>query len=125
MHPKLEVPVWALVVNGSVIFIIGCIYLASSTAFNAFIGTGLILQQVTFAIPAAVLLLRKRTRDLLPPNRPFKLWEPIGWIANFLTVAFAIIVVIFYNFPVIMPVQVSNMSKFNPFTVTAHPKLFH
>jgi choline transport protein len=119
MHSNLEAPVWALVANGFVIFIIGCIYLASSTAFNAFIGTGLILQQATFAIPAAVLMFRKRSSDILPPHRLFKLWGPIGWIANFLTMAFAIIVVIFYDFPVIMPAQASNMSESKSFIVTA------
>lgn len=111
IHPILEVPVWALVVNGAVIFIIGCIYLGSTTAFNAFIGTGLILQQITYAIPAAVLLYGKRSSHLLPTNRPFKLWDSVGWIANFFTVGFAIIVVVFYNLPVVMPVEASNMSE--------------
>lgn len=49
IHSSLGVPVWALVANNAVVFIIGCVFLGSSTAFNAFIGTGLILQQVTYA----------------------------------------------------------------------------
>lgn len=111
IHSTLEVPVWALVANNSIVFIIGCIYLGSSTAFNAFIGTGLVLQQVTYAIPAALLMYRGRSSRFLPVNRPFKLIWPLGWMVNFFTVAFAIIVVIFYNFPVILPVGASNMSK--------------
>ena len=113
IHPTLNVPVWALIANNAIVFIIGCIFLGSSTAFNAFIGTGLVLQQVTYAIPAALLMYRKRSSRLLPVNRPFKLYGPIGWIVNFFTVAFAIIVVTFYDFPVVLPVSASNMSEFS------------
>ena len=111
IHPSLGVPVWALLANALVVFIIGCIFLGSSTAFNAFIGTSLILQQVTYAIPAALLMYRKRSHSFLPIDRPFKLYSPIGWLVNIVTVVFAIIVVIFYNFPVILPVVGSNMSE--------------
>lgn len=113
IHSSLGVPVWALVANNTVVFIIGCVFLGSSTAFNAFIGTGLILQQVTYAIPAALLMYRKRSSRFLPVNRPFKLFNPLGWVVNFFTVAFAIVVLIFYDFPVILPVTGSNMSKFS------------
>lgn len=122
VHPTWQVPVWALIVNNFVVFIIGFIYLGSSTAFNAFIGTGLILQQATYAFPAALLLYRGRSSTFLPTNRPFKLRWGMGWVANFLTVAFAVIVMIFYNFPVVLPVTSSNMSEyphvFRCFTLT-------
>jgi choline transport protein len=111
VHPELGIPVWALLVNNAVVFIIGCIYLGSSTAFNAFIGTGLILQQLSYAIPAALLLYRRRADAVLPRTRPFRLFGPFGWIANILTVVFAITVLVFYNFPVILPVTGSNMSE--------------
>jgi choline transport protein len=62
IHPRWDVPIWALCANQVVIFIIGCVYLGSTTAFNAFIGTGLILQLITFAFPAALLLMRRRSR---------------------------------------------------------------
>lgn len=111
IHPRLGVPVWSLVANAFVVLIIGCIYLGSSTAFNAFIGTSLLLQQITYAFPAALLMYRKRKARYLPVNRPFKLPGAFGWIANFATVAFAVVVLIFYNFPVVLPVIGSTMSK--------------
>src|ERR1700761_3560260 len=79
VHSLWKVPVWALVLNGFIVFIIGFIYLGSSTAFNAFIGTGLILQQITYAIPAALLIYRRRSTHYLPTNRPFKLFGLLGW----------------------------------------------
>jgi choline transport protein len=111
IHPRLGVPVWALIANSAVIFIIGCVYLGSTTAFNAMIATGLILQQISYAIPAALLLYRKRSTTYLPTSRYFKLGY-FGWVANALTVVMAVVATIFYNFPAVMPVTSSSMSKF-------------
>lgn len=111
MHTSLQVPVWALLFNNFVVFIIGFIYLGSSTAFNAFIGTGLILQQVTYAIPAGLLMYQRRRAVYLPAHRPFRLPGAVGWAVNGATVVFAVVVVTFYNFPVVLPVSGSNMSE--------------
>ncbi|PYI16088.1 putative choline transporter [Aspergillus violaceofuscus CBS 115571] len=110
MHPTLDVPAWALAFNFSVMFIIGCIYLGSSSAFNAFIATGLVLQHVSYAIPAALLLLRRRGSAWLPANRPFRLPSSVGWIANIVTVGFSVLALVFYSFPTIRPVTGSNMN---------------
>ncbi|KAJ5087911.1 hypothetical protein N7456_011527 [Penicillium angulare] len=109
VHPTLQVPVYSLIANSVVIFIIGCIYLASSTAFNALIGTGLVLQQVSFCFPAALLLYRRRSSTYLPPHRFFNMgW--FGWISNVATVIFGTLTLIFYNFPAEMPVNGGNMN---------------
>jgi choline transport protein len=109
IHPRYGVPIWALIANSFVIFIIGCVYLGSTTAFNAMIGTGLILQQISYAFPTALIMYRKRSATFLPGSRYLKLGR-FGWVANFLTVAFAIIVIIFFNFPTVMPVEPGNMN---------------
>lgn len=114
MHDRLDVPVWAIIFNASVVFIIGCIYLGSSSAFNAFIGTGLILQHVSYAFPALLLLYRGRASSWLPESRKFRLPGPVGWTVNLTTVCLAIVVLVFYNFPTVMPVTGSNMSE-SPF----------
>lgn len=109
IHANLQVPVYALIANSAVIFIIGCIYLASSTAFNALIGTGLVLQQVSFCFPAALLLYRCRSTTYLPSNRVFNLGL-FGWVSNAATLSFGIVTLVFYNFPAEMPVNGYNMS---------------
>lgn len=58
-------------------------------------------------------MYRKRSSRFLPVNRPFRLFNPLGWVVNFFTVAFAIVVLIFYDFPVILPVTGSNMSEYS------------
>lgn len=110
IHTDLQVPVYALLANSAIIFIIGCIYLASSTAFNALIGTGLVLQQVSFCFPAALLLYRRRSTTYLPSNRVFNLGL-FGWVSNAATLSFGIVTLVFYNFPAEMPVNGYNMSK--------------
>lgn len=111
MDERRQAPIWALWANEIVVFLIGCLYMASSTAFNAFIGTGLILQLITFAFPAALLLLRGRPASLLPKQRTYGLPRDVGWIANFFTVGFALVCIVFYDMPAVLPATASNMSK--------------
>jgi choline transport protein len=110
-----EVPIAALVFNFAIMFVIGCIYLGSSSAFNAFIGTGLILQHITYAFPVVMLMYRKRSLQWLPDTRSFRLPSAVGWTTNAITVLFAIFVLVFYCFPVAMPVTASTMSEFAAF----------
>ncbi|KAJ5375252.1 hypothetical protein N7517_007258 [Penicillium concentricum] len=110
IHPKFEVPVWGLFFNFVIMFIIGCIYLGSSSAFNAFIGSGLVLQHISYAIPAALLMYRKRSETWLPRYRAFRLPSMVGWSVNAITIGFAILVLIFYDLPTVLPVTGSNMN---------------
>lgn len=110
VHPRWKVPVWALVANATVIAIIGFIYLGSTTAFNAFIGSGLLLQQISYAFPAALLLWHGRSESALPKERAVKL-GPFGWVANIITLLFAPFITIMYCFPLSLPVTGSSMSK--------------
>lgn len=112
INEKQQVPMAALIFNFAIMFIIGCIYLGSTSAFNAFIGTGLILQHVTYAFPAVLLMMRKRSSKWLPDSRSFRMPAIVGWAANLTTVGFAILVLIFYDFPTVIPVTGTSMSKF-------------
>lgn len=116
IHPRFGVPVNALLVNSALVFVLGCVFLGSSTAFNALVATGLILQQVSFAFPAA-LALWHRSRgaaafERILPRRKFRLPGPVGIIANVLTIVLGLVALVFYDFPVVMPVTASNMSEF-------------
>jgi len=110
IHSKLEVPVWALLVNALVVCLLGFIYLGSALTFNAFIGTSLILQQVSFAIPALLLMIQRRSSTFLKPDRFVKLGV-FGWFANGITVAYGCLTLVFYCFPAYPPVTGSTMSE--------------
>ncbi|KAK1691140.1 amino acid/polyamine transporter I [Colletotrichum godetiae] len=114
IHPHLGVPVNALLANWALIFALGCVFLASSTAFNALVATGLILQQVSFSFPAALALYHRfkgaaAFRRVLP-RRSFKIPLVVGAVANILTIVLGLLALVFYDFPVVMPVSALNMN---------------
>ncbi|OBT56539.1 hypothetical protein VE04_03247 [Pseudogymnoascus sp. 24MN13] len=109
MHQGLGVPPYALFFNSFVVFIIGCIYLGSTTAFSAIIGTGLVLQQLTFAIPAALLMIRGRAPQYLPSSGRWNLGK-FGWFVNGVTVAWSALQLVLYNLPLALPVSGSTMN---------------
>lgn len=110
MNQQLGVPVNALHVNAAAVAVIGFIFLGSTTAFNAFLGTGLVLQQLSFMFPAALLLFRRRSTQFLPPQRLFRVSSPAGYLANAVTLAFGALTLVAYNLPIVMPVTGGTMS---------------
>ena len=82
------------------------------TAFNAFINTTVIIAQISFAVPAALLLLRRRNPAFLPPTRVFKIPALLGYLANSVCVAWAVVLTVFFTFPTEFPVTGGNMSMF-------------
>ena len=109
IHPTLGVPVWALLANALVVFIMGCIYLGSTTAFNAIVGTSLILMHMTIAIPIALLMLSGRDHRFLPEKGHWNMGTA-GWFFNFMSVAWALLVLVFYCFPSTNPTSGSGMN---------------
>ncbi|KEQ90534.1 hypothetical protein AUEXF2481DRAFT_9337 [Aureobasidium subglaciale EXF-2481] len=110
MHLGLEVAVWALLANAAVVFIAGCIYLASTTAFNALINTAIVLQMISFAMPCLLLMCRGRSEQLLAKDRWFRLPNWLGWTCNAIVVVFAIIELVFFDLPTAIPTTGSSMN---------------
>ncbi|KAL7904993.1 amino acid transporter [Trichoderma velutinum] len=61
VHPGLGVPVSSLLFNSVSLALCGCICLASSTAFNAILGSCVVLQQWSFLMPTVLLIYRQRS----------------------------------------------------------------
>lgn len=76
VHGKLELPLNALYLTTACVVIFGCIFLGSSSAFNAIISASVVALGVSYAIPPAVNCLRGR--KCLPP-RAFVLPGLLGW----------------------------------------------
>ncbi|XHG02048.1 hypothetical protein AWENTII_005411 [Aspergillus wentii] len=110
IHPSLGVPVYALILNGILVLLIGIVYVCSTTAFNAFISSTVIVAQISYAIPAALLLYRSRSAHYLPPNRPFRVPSLVGYIANTVCIIWAVIITVFFCFPTLFPVTGGNMN---------------
>jgi choline transport protein len=113
IHCGLGVPVYALFFNAFVVFVIGCIYLGSTTAFSAIIGTGLVLQQLSFAFPAALLMYQGRSAEFLPvKGTAGGKWNlgAFGWFFNFVTVAWALLSTVLFSMPLALPVSGVTMN---------------
>jgi choline transport protein len=85
VHPKLELPLNALILTVVLDVIFGCIFLGSSSAFNAILSASVVALGVSYAIPVLINCLRGRR---MLGERPFVLPGPIGWIANLVSISF-------------------------------------
>lgn len=107
VNKKTQVPVEASVVVGISIALLGCIYIGNTTAFNAFIASGLVLNNLTYATPVVINMLQGRKNFR---RGKFSLHGATGWIVNGLMVVWTLFTVIFFEFPSAMPVTAANMN---------------
>lgn len=108
VHAKLDVPLEALALTLLVVVIFGCIFLGSTSAFNAITSASVTALGVSYAIPIAINCLR--CRRMLPSTRYFKLPEAFAWFANLLGIAYVVITTVLFVFPPELPVTGSNMN---------------
>ena len=80
VHPKLDVPLNSLLWTAAWVVVFGCIFLGSTSTFNAITAASVVALGVTYAIPPAINVLRGR--KALPADRAFKMSETLGWTAN-------------------------------------------
>lgn len=114
IHPRHKVPVKAAILCWAIIAILGFVYLGSTTAFNALVGCNVLLANISFAFPIALLLFGRR--KYLKPSL-FPLGNFLGPIINAVALVWIIFMVVFFDFPFTMPVHADNMS--GPFPLHA------
>ncbi|CZT03124.1 related to HNM1-Choline permease [Rhynchosporium agropyri] len=108
VHPKLVLPLNALYLNVALVIIFGCIFLGSSSAFNAIISASVVALGVSYGIPISINCIRGR--KMLPDSRPFRLNSVVGWTANLIGIAYVIITTVLFLFPPELPVTGTNMN---------------
>ncbi|KAF4624483.1 hypothetical protein G7Y89_g13688 [Cudoniella acicularis] len=108
VHPALELPLNALYLTVALVVIFGCIFLGSSSAFNAIISASVVALGVSYGIPIAINCIRGR--KMLPASRPFRIPSLLGWIANLIGLAYVILTTVLFLFPPDLPVTGSNMN---------------
>lgn len=78
VHPKLDLPLNAMMLSMTIQILLGVIYFGSTTAFNAFSGVGVISLTVSYAAPIAVSVLGGRSQV---KRAKFSLGK-LGWLWN-------------------------------------------
>ncbi|GKZ28894.1 hypothetical protein AbraIFM66950_001518 [Aspergillus brasiliensis] len=107
VHTKLTVPLNALYLTNILVIIFGCIFLGSSSAFNAIVSASVVMLDVAYGIPIAVNCIRGRK---MLPERSFVLPNVVGWIANIISLAYISLTTVLFLFPPDYPVTGSNMN---------------
>ncbi|RJE26323.1 Gaba permease [Aspergillus sclerotialis] len=107
VHPKLGIPLNALMLSSVIVICFGFIFLGSSTAFNAIISSAVIALDLSYAIPIAVNCLQGR-RTL--PERRWKLPMALGWVTDIVGLCYITLTTVLFVFPPDLPVSGSNMN---------------
>ncbi|KAK8252293.1 putative choline transporter Hnm1 [Phyllosticta capitalensis] len=86
---------------------LGCIYLGSSTAFNAMLGSAVTINNMAYLIPITTNILQGR-RALV--RGKFHMGAAPGLVVNGVTVAWLVFAIVFFSFPYYQPVTAENMN---------------
>lgn len=111
-----RVPLWSHLFSSFWILVLGCLYLASSTAFNSMVTGCILMQYISYCIPVALLMAKRRR--IQPGSFWLGKW---GWFANGVLMFWGIFTLVFYSFPYVMPVSSGNMSELPPPTSPCSP----
>jgi choline transport protein len=108
VSPKLDMPFNATIVTGCLVTILGAIYVGSSTAFNAFVGSFVIM--TTSSYTAAILPNLLTGRKNIETYGWFKLKGILGFVLNAVACSYMIVWFVIYCFPYYLPTDVKSMN---------------
>lgn len=120
IHPMTKVSVPSVLFSHILIVVIGCIFIGSSTAFNAIITASISLLLISYAVPSALVLWKgkqkffKRIECELGDSGPLcSVKYNCSWftyIPNFVCIVWALFCLVFFSFPYHVPVSGSSMN---------------
>lgn len=107
VHKKLDVPLNALYLTTILVTIFGLIFLGSSSAFNAIISASVVALDISYGMPILINVLRGRK---MITHSPWKMPEPLAWVANVISLVYIILTTVLFLFPPDYPVSASSMN---------------
>ncbi|KAL2866067.1 amino acid/polyamine transporter I [Aspergillus lucknowensis] len=114
IHPTLNSPVNATVTMAGIVSCLGCVYVGSTTAFQALISSFIVLSTLSYA--GAIIPHVLSGRNSVLPG-PFRMPSTLGFAVNVLSVVYIAVTVVFFCFPFVMPATVQNMNYTSVITV--------
>lgn len=106
VNERTKVPVNAHLMSSAWCAVIGCIYMGSTTAYNAMVVGCIIFLLLSYIVPVIFLLIKGRDNIT---HGPFWLGK-IGFFSNIVLICWTIFGTIFYSFPPVQPVTAGNMN---------------
>ncbi|KAJ6023597.1 hypothetical protein N7460_013992 [Penicillium canescens] len=107
VHPTLKLPLNALMLSVVVVIAFGCIFLGSSSAFNAIISASVVALDLSYGIPIAINCLQGRRRL---PERKWRLPSSVGWFADIVSLSYISLTTVLFVFPPSSTVTGSSMN---------------
>ncbi|KAJ5097065.1 amino acid transporter [Penicillium angulare] len=113
VDPKRNIPVRATLLSAGFCVVYGLLYIASTQAFNSIINTAVLMLNITYTVPQAILLVRGRN---MLPARYFNLGN-YGYLVHTFSVLWLILSGVLFCFPTRNPPTLSNMN-YNSIVIT-------
>jgi amino acid transporter len=107
VNHKQHNPFNAIILCGIVCTILGCIYVGNSTAFNAFVGSFVVLSTLSYLAAILPHLLTKRSN--VTPGW-FWMKGPLGFVVNAVACLYIMAFVVLFFFPFALPVNAESMN---------------
>lgn len=107
VNPRLDVPVYAILLSALIDCLLGLIYFGSSAAFNSFTGVATICLSTSYGLPILISMVRGRRAVR---HSSFSLGRRAGFVVNFVTVCWIALAVVLFCMPVSIPVDPGSMN---------------
>lgn len=107
VHPRFRNPFNAIVLCAVLNTLLGCIYIGSATAFNAFVGSFVVLSCLSYLAAILPHLLSRRA-SIVPGW--FWMKGPTGFVINGIACSYIIVFTVIFCFPFSMPVTAATMN---------------
>ncbi|KAJ4108685.1 hypothetical protein NW768_012162 [Fusarium equiseti] len=104
---KFDAPINATIASGLLSTLVGCIYVASKTAFNAIIGSYVLMSSSAYIAAILPHLITGRRNVSFGPVRLGKL---SGFIINAVACIYMVVAFVIYCLPFSLPVDAQNMN---------------
>lgn len=107
IHSRFHMPLWSTLFTAVLVTALGCIYVGSTTAFNAFVGAYVLMSSSSYLAAILPHLLTARRNVVYGP---FQMPKAVGYLVNTVACSYMLIWFVIYCFPYSLPVTAANMN---------------
>ncbi|KAH7014250.1 amino acid/polyamine transporter I [Microdochium trichocladiopsis] len=107
VHQKLKMPLWSTIATAVLVTLLGIIYVGNTTAFNAFVGSFVLMSTSSFLACILPNLLTGR-RNIT--YGPFHLRGALGFVLNAVACIYMLAFFVIYCFPPALPTTAASMN---------------
>lgn len=104
---RFDMPMISTIATAALVTVLGCIYVGSTTAFNAFIGSTILFFSSSYLAAILPHLLGGRKSVAFGP---FRMRGWVGFVVNTLACAYLAVWFVIYSFPYYLPTDAKSMN---------------